>query len=151
MCRDLTQRIDVNRRFDLAICLEVAEHLPRQSAELLVTSLCAFSDAVLFSAASPGQGGTHHINEQWPNYWAELFSRRNFGGVDCLRPLLWENEAVAPYYRQNIILYRAGVPRKSILARMHHGVYVPTIRQCLKLLTQAIAMRLKTREEDPNQ
>jgi SAM-dependent methyltransferase len=54
--------------FDLAVSLEVAEHLPPQSAEDFVDSLTRLAPVVLFSAAIPLQGGTHHLNEQWPDY-----------------------------------------------------------------------------------
>lgn len=62
-------------RFDLAISLEVAEHLPRERASSFVAELVQLAPAVLFSAAIPYQGGTDHINEQWPSWWAELFRR----------------------------------------------------------------------------
>jgi 2-polyprenyl-3-methyl-5-hydroxy-6-metoxy-1,4-benzoquinol methylase len=70
---DISKPLDCERRFDLAICLEVAEHLPSDCAADLVTNLCNAADVVLFSAAIPGQDGTGHINEQWPSYWARLF------------------------------------------------------------------------------
>jgi SAM-dependent methyltransferase len=62
-------------RFDLAICIEVAEHLPGRVAPSLVDGLAGMSDRVLFTAAQPGQGGTHHVNEQPPEFWLDLFAR----------------------------------------------------------------------------
>lgn len=62
-------------RFDLAICVEVAEHLPKRVAPALVEGLARMSDRVLFTAAPPGQGGTHHVNEQPRAFWLELFDR----------------------------------------------------------------------------
>jgi hypothetical protein len=47
-------------RFDLAVCLEVAEHLPPERAESFIRELCDLAPVVLFSAAIPGQGGTGH-------------------------------------------------------------------------------------------
>ena len=55
--------------------MEVAEHLPREKASVFIDTLTKHSGIVLFSAAVPGQGGTYHVNEQWPKYWNELFSR----------------------------------------------------------------------------
>ena len=60
---------------------------------------------MLFSAAAPYQGGAQHVNEQWPAYWAELFSRRNYLPVDCLRRRLWANPKVDWWYAQNAFLY----------------------------------------------
>jgi len=102
---DLTKPVELDRKYDLAICLEVAEHLPASSADTLVDSITQASDLVLFSAAIPLQGGTHHINEQWQDYWAELFSIRGYVPIDCVRPRVWRNEGVEWWYAQNVILY----------------------------------------------
>src|SRR6266542_308161 len=69
----LTEALLIDRAFDLVVSLEVAEHLPRESAETFVESLATLGPAVLFSAAIPFQGGTGHVNEQWPEYWVKLF------------------------------------------------------------------------------
>ena len=106
---DLTQPVALDRTFDLAVCLEVAEHLPESAAESLVDLLCSAAPIVLFSAAIPGQEGEAHINEQWPSYWATRFADRGFDCVDVLRPLLWNDQRVDWYYRQNMMIYvRAG-------------------------------------------
>src|SRR5215469_304150 len=86
---DLALPLELDRRFDLAISLEVAEHLPEASAAGFVKSLTAIAPVVLFSAAVPGQGGTGHINEQWQDYWADLFAREGFVPVDAIRPAIW--------------------------------------------------------------
>jgi 2-polyprenyl-3-methyl-5-hydroxy-6-metoxy-1,4-benzoquinol methylase len=69
-----------SRQFDLAMCLEVAEHLPGDVAPSLVRRLTQLSSIILFSAAIPGQGGVDHVNEQWPNYWENLFSQLGLQG-----------------------------------------------------------------------
>lgn len=66
---DLEIGFKVARRFDLAICLEVVEHLGENSAENFIESLTTASDCILFSAGIPGQFGQNHVNEQWPDYW----------------------------------------------------------------------------------
>lgn len=102
---DLRKPIRLERGFDLAICLEVGEHLPASSARSLVESLAAAAPIVLFSAALPGQGGTSHINEQWPPYWERLFAEQGMRKYDVLRPLLWDHPSVEPWYKQNIYIY----------------------------------------------
>jgi SAM-dependent methyltransferase len=102
---DLTLPYNSDRRFDLVVSLEVAEHLPPHCAVSFVDSLVRLGPAVLFSAAIPGQGGTHHVNEQWQDYWAELFSQHDYVPVDCIRRLVWNNGEVAWWYSQNILLY----------------------------------------------
>lgn len=103
--RDLSQPLDVGRRFDLAVCLEVAEHIPAQHAGTLVCSLTSLASAVLFSAAIPFQSGTGHVNEQWPEYWRELFAEHDFVAVDPLRDRLWQNDDVETWYRQNLLFF----------------------------------------------
>ena len=104
---DLSHRLAMKRRFDLGICLEVAEHLPPASAALLVESLVSLAPIILFSAAIPGQGGVQHRNEQWPSYWQSYFSAHRYEAVDCIRPLAWCNPRVAWWYAQNSIIYAA--------------------------------------------
>lgn len=89
----------------MALSLEVAEHLPEASAGTFVETLVACADAIVFSAAIPNQGGTNHVNEQPPEYWAGLFALRGYEVVDCIRPLIWNDRSVAVCYRQNMFLY----------------------------------------------
>lgn len=105
MSMNLAEPFVLPQRFDLAVSLEVAEHLPPQCASSFVSSLCRSAPAVLFSAAVPGQGGEHHVNEQWPEYWRRLFATHEFGMFDALRPSLWYDETVAVCYRQNLFLF----------------------------------------------
>jgi hypothetical protein len=105
--KDLTQPINLNRRFDLVVSLEVAEHLPSEAAANFVETLTKHGSIVLFSAAVPGQDGTNHQNEQWPEYWDSLFAVHGYRCVDCLRGLLWNDDRVDWWYRQNILLFVA--------------------------------------------
>jgi SAM-dependent methyltransferase len=102
---DLTHPFDLGRKFDLAISVEVAEHLPAAAADKFVDSLVRHAPAVLFSAAIPGQGGIDHVNEQWPEYWAERFASHGFLAVDAIRPRIWTDVRVAFWHAQNSILY----------------------------------------------
>jgi SAM-dependent methyltransferase len=105
LSHDLTQPLDLGRKFDVVTCLEVAEHLPAESAATLVESLVRHAEAVVFSAAIPGQGGTGHINEQWPSYWVDHFARSRYQPFDLLRGRLWNNRQVDWWYRQNCLLF----------------------------------------------
>jgi len=101
---DLRQPLELQRKFELALCLEVAEHLEAVHAEQLINSLTQHADIIVFSAAIPGQGGKDHLNEQPPAYWQELFSRKYFHCFDMLRPLIWDDEEINWWYRQNIFI-----------------------------------------------
>jgi hypothetical protein len=101
----LDRPLELGRRFDLAVTLEVAEHLPEHRAQTFVRNVVQHAPCVLFSAASPHQGGTGHLNEQWPDYWAERFAAHGYVPVDGIRPLVWSNAAVFPFYRQNMLVF----------------------------------------------
>lgn len=90
---------------DLVICLEVAEHLAADRAESFIAELARQGRAVLFSAALPWQGGTHHVNENWLEYWALMFARHGLEARDVLRPILWNDLDVCWWYRQNLMLF----------------------------------------------
>lgn len=74
---DLRDKYRVNEKYDLVICFEVLEHIPERFDDNLVDSLADAGDIVVLSAAEPGQGGTHHINEKPREYWIKKFKQRN--------------------------------------------------------------------------
>lgn len=101
---DLTQPLRLGRKFDLALSLEVAEHLEIRGAEVLIASLTAHANTIFFSAACPGQPGQHHVNCQWPEYWQKLFNLRGFACDDAVRWRMWSDSRVEPWYRQNMFM-----------------------------------------------
>lgn len=102
---DLEKPLDLGSRFDLAICMETAEHLKESAADTLVESLVRHAPAILFSAAIPHQRGPGHVNEQWPNYWAEKFGRHRYGALDFIRASIWYDKDVLWWYRQYVLLF----------------------------------------------
>ncbi|MDQ3282703.1 MAG: class I SAM-dependent methyltransferase [Acidobacteriota bacterium] len=106
---DLGQPFTIGREFDLAICLEVAEHLPESLADQFVDGLASGPGVLLFSAATPGQGGENHINEQPHDYWIEKFARRGFAVDEAMTRELraeWRAADVASWYCNNSIIFR---------------------------------------------
>ena len=103
--QDLTKPISLGK-FDLCLCLETAEHLDEVYATTLVDVLCQSADTIVFSAAIPGQTGTHHVNEQWQSYWEKLFAARGYQSSTELREFFWTNSEIAWYYTQNIVTYK---------------------------------------------
>ncbi|UQR65382.1 class I SAM-dependent methyltransferase [Bradyrhizobium sp. C-145] len=102
---DLEASIPLTDRFDLVICMEVAEHLSERRAPSLISDLCGLSDVVLFGAAVPGQGGNNHVNEQWQSYWADLFRSQGRLPYDLVRPKVWYSDKIDFWYKQNALLY----------------------------------------------
>ena len=157
---------DLGRRFDLALSLEVAEHLPPASAERFVRFLASLAPVVVFSAAVPFQVGTHHVNEQYPAYWARRFEACGFVAFDVIRPRFWDDREVEFYYRQNMIVYvsRDRAPefeRAAASSTLVHPLdvvhpdAVPILAQgwvesggtmrCLELLRKTVAHSLRKR------
>jgi SAM-dependent methyltransferase len=157
---DLFEPFSLARTFDLAVSLEVAEHLPRQAAEGFVLSLTRLAPVVLFSAAIPFQTGTDHLNEQWPDYWAALFQQHDYLPIDCIRPRIWQNDQVEWWFAQNALLFAQaariendpilrGEFERTIPAQLclvHPRKYLaavqplppPGVRASTRLLTQAL-------------
>lgn len=102
---DLARPFDLHRRFDLAISMEVGEHIDAANAPAFVSNIIRHADAVVFSAAAPYQGGVHHVNEQWPAYWATQFGRQNYRCFDFLRWRIWNDRRIATWYRQNLLIF----------------------------------------------
>lgn len=95
-------------KFDLVESLEVGEHLSEEASDQYVKYLCSSSDLILFSAALPKQTGDHHINEQYPEYWNKKFRAEGFECFDILRQIIWNDNDISWWYRQNIMIYARG-------------------------------------------
>jgi len=95
----------LSETFDIALCLEVAEHVSHAKSSQLVDFLTALSPTIIFSAALPFQGGFNHINEQWEEYWEEKFNRHGYRKYDIVRHKIFANKKIKWWYRQNIVVY----------------------------------------------
>ena len=102
---DISKPFTLDRTYDLAVCLEVAEHLAPEYATDFVESLTRLAPVILFSAAIPLQEGVNHLNEQWPEYWVQKFMARGFLPVDTIRKKIWSRDDIPVWYRQNILLF----------------------------------------------
>jgi len=147
---DLTGPISLGRQFDLVQSLEVAEHLPKTSAEWFVQTLVAHGPRVLFSAAIPGQGGENHINEQPLEYWRTIFRKHGYSAVDFLRPLILNDAVIERWYRYNILLYVRGDMVDSLSDRLkscclEDGQSLPDYRPPLYRLQNALVRRMPNR------
>lgn len=145
-------------RFDMLLSLELLEHVSGERADALVDLMCALSDVLIVSAAVPHQGGTGHVNEQWPDHWISRFAARGYVACDFLRPACWTDERIAPWYRQNVIGYfKGGVPeqvtafaRRSLermidnpLPLCHPGVFSYKLGKMRSWVKNPLAMGLR--------
>jgi len=151
---DLEKGFRLDRKFDLAICLEVAEHLGEEYAENFIKALTIASDCILFSAGIPGQFGQNHVNEKWPDYWQNFFVKFNFDMLDIIRPVIWGNKNLARWYKQNIFLViRKGTYEhlktyksfsdKQMLAIVHPEYFNLRVSEIHQLINSNIELRVE--------
>lgn len=131
---DLNQSWQLNRKFDLAICLEVAEHLTEKASADLVKALTEHASTIIFGAAVPYQGGQNHINEQWPSYWQEKFGQHSFYFHDILRPVFWNNSQVQWWYKQNAFVVNREPSTGTILPTIHPDAYAERSQEYTNLI-----------------
>jgi cyclopropane fatty-acyl-phospholipid synthase-like methyltransferase len=120
---DLRKSLEPFRRVDMAISVEVAEHVNSEYSDIFIKNLCSCSEIVLFSAAISYQGGTGHINEQSCTYWEKIFNRYGYKAIDCIRPYFWNNKQVEIWYKNNCILYIAQNTYENIFAQIPQNTY----------------------------
>ncbi|MEJ6022704.1 class I SAM-dependent methyltransferase [Ramlibacter sp. PS4R-6] len=96
--------------FDLAVCLEVGEHIREDRSDALVALLCSAAPAVVFSAAVPGQPGEGHVNCQPRTWWHDKFSERGLSLQHRVRPSLMGNARLPPWFRFNVLDYGSAPP-----------------------------------------
>ena len=106
-------------RYDLAVSFEVAEHLPPWLADKFVDLLCALAPIVVMSAATPGQGGVDHVNEQPHSYWAEKFRSRSYDlDAELHEPI---PERLETSSRRGMVLREHNVLRPTLIAGAPRG------------------------------
>ncbi|HEY1062861.1 MAG TPA: class I SAM-dependent methyltransferase [Daejeonella sp.] len=105
LVQDLEKPLQLEEKFDLVICIEVAEHLSEKASDILIKTLTNAGKVVVFSAAIPFQGGQNHINEQWLDYWIKKFSDHEYILHDVLKPLFWNNSDIFFWYKQNMVIF----------------------------------------------
>jgi len=77
-CRKASVTAALKRKYDLIVCIETLEHLPKRDAEHAVQNFCAHTGDVLFSSTPHDYKEATHVNVMPRDYWAELFARLGF-------------------------------------------------------------------------
>jgi len=135
--QNLISHWDLGRKFDLLICLEVAEHLPSESADSFIQALTNHSDVIVFSAAVPNQPGQGHINCQWINYWQNLFNKYDYACFDEIRPIIWNKSFPEWWYKQNIFIARKDEVKAGkesrISSMIHPDFYIDLYKSYIKI------------------
>jgi SAM-dependent methyltransferase len=125
LAADLSKPFNADARFELVECLEVAEHIAPEFADTLIDGLVRHGDVVVFSAAVPGQGGEHHVNERAYSYWRDMFLAHGYQMYDAIRPLLRNELDVEPWYRYNAFVYANGTGAERLSAQARARLLTP--------------------------
>lgn len=145
---DLRQHLSLDRTFDLAVCLEVGEHLPVECADNLINVLTSASNNILFSAALPMQGGQDHINEQPFSFWVEKFNKKGFEVKDVFRNEIWENNKIDWWYRQNMFLVtKADIFKQQKIQDFYHPQKVMNLEYEKTILSGQLESLTRKHEE----
>jgi cyclopropane fatty-acyl-phospholipid synthase-like methyltransferase len=105
---DLESNDRFEEKSDVVTSTEVAEHLPKRFADRYVDLLCTTAPVVVITAATPGQRGTDHVNEQPHEYWIEKFQQRDFRFEDQITATWrasWREKGVANCYCSNVLVF----------------------------------------------
>ena len=106
MTIDLSQRRYVDIDYDLVLCLEVGEHIPRKHEQIFIENVCEFtSKYLILSWAIPGQGGTGHYNEQPNEYIIEQFVNRGLKLSAAMTHVL-RNHSTLPWFKNTIMVFK---------------------------------------------
>lgn len=91
---DLRRPLQLGRRFQVAVCTEVAEHLECPFAGVLVQTLVDHADVIWFSFEPPGtnEAHYHHCNEQPAKFWLNLFHFHDYVALEIPENLRLELE-----------------------------------------------------------
>lgn len=106
---DLSNPVELGRRFDLVICWEVAEHVEPEAADTLCSTLVQHVGKwLVFTAAQPGQVGYQHVNCQPLEYWGGKFSAAGLEYSASLTGTIrnvWDQIAAFEWLRKNVLVF----------------------------------------------
>lgn len=127
---DLRKKIELTKKYDLAISTEVAEHIEEEYVDIFLNNLTKASNCILFSAAIPGQGGRHHVNEQWQSYWVKKFENLNYKVDFSIRNHFWKNININAWRRQNILVFSKNL-RETVNSDIMDVVHPEMMEFCI--------------------
>lgn len=139
---DLREKIKLTKKYDLAISTEVAEHIEKEYADIFIDNLTRASDCILFSAAVPGQGGEHHVNEQWQSYWVKKFKSQNYEPDFSIRNYFWNNNYINCWRKQNLLMFFRN-RRKNVNSNIVDVVHPDMFKSCVDRNLQEVGISVE--------
>lgn len=110
MVADLRRPLDLQRTFDVVLCLEVAEHISEEAEDILCETLVRHTGRWLIATAAPsGQYGRHHVNPKPLTFWIEKLSAlglRHEREMAIRWQGVWRSRNVLSYFVDNLMIFR---------------------------------------------
>jgi len=101
---DFSQPVDLGK-FDLVLCLEVGEHVPKEYEQIFLDNVCKSSkNYVILSWAIKGQGGTGHVNEQSNEYVIDQMRQRGFKHWGHISTML-RTASTLPWFHNTVMAF----------------------------------------------
>jgi 2-polyprenyl-3-methyl-5-hydroxy-6-metoxy-1,4-benzoquinol methylase len=106
-CRVASITDDLQRWYDLIVCLEVIEHLPEEQVHDAVANVATHTAQVLFGSTPDDFGDPSHFNVKPSDYWVGLFARHSI-----YRDVEFDGSYISPHA---MLLRRAHDPAISVI------------------------------------
>lgn len=102
---DLTEELEAEVPFDVVLCLEVGEHIPKEYEDIFIMNIIRNSGKyIIFSWAIEGQHGDGHVNCHSNDY---IISKISMHGFYLNRPLsnYLRNSSVLWWFKNTIMVF----------------------------------------------
>ena len=107
--QDITKEINISRKYDCVWSVEVGEHICPEDTIRFIKNLCNLSSRyILFTAAPPGQRGSHHQNCREKSFWIQsvcdegMIYKKDI--EDNIREL-WSHTDASPSVLRNLMFF----------------------------------------------
>ena len=138
---DLRLPLNLNRRFDIALCTEVAEHIEPPFSSQLIFTLVQHSDVIWFSfqpppSLHPNRNHVHHSNEMPLVFWSNLFAFYGYSHISLPKNVITDCGHKAGFIFYNRTAF-PNVNVSKLEAGQYHGVSSPerdSIHRILRIL-----------------
>ncbi len=110
---DLRTPYTTTKKFDVAVSIEVAEHIEPEHADTYLNTLTKLSDTIYLTAAPPGQAGTGHFNCQPQEYWKQKLSSKGYSYCPTITEQLKQQQKISTmkngsYLHKNLMVFKRG-------------------------------------------
>jgi 2-polyprenyl-3-methyl-5-hydroxy-6-metoxy-1,4-benzoquinol methylase len=86
---DLRDPLPLEGNYELVLSLEVAEHIEHKFVDKYLENIDRFNPKlIMMTAATPGQGGEFHVNEQNEDYWNSQFHQLGYKRIPKVEQLV---------------------------------------------------------------